>query len=48
MPHPNDLVHGRSARMVFRKTGETPVPPGLQPQLLPAHTRQRAGLGTPQ
>ena len=29
MRHPNDLVHGRSARMVFRKTGETPVPPGL-------------------
>jgi hypothetical protein len=29
MPHPNDLGHGRPARVVFRKTGETPVPPGL-------------------
>ncbi len=29
MPHPNDLGCGRPARVVFRKTGETPVPPGL-------------------
>ena len=41
MPHPNDLGHGRLARMVFRKTGETPVPPGLcRPSYFPNHARR--------
>ena len=48
MPHPNDLGCGRPARVVFRKTGETPVPPGLRPpsysQTTPANARVQ-GLG---
>jgi hypothetical protein len=48
MPHPNDLGHGRLARMVFRKTGETPVPPGLcRPSYFPNHTRRARVQGLP-
>jgi hypothetical protein len=32
--------HGRPARLVCRKTGGTPVPPELPPQLLANHTRR--------
>jgi len=48
MPHPNDLGHGRPARMVFRKTGGTPVPPGLCRPSYSQHTPANArvqGLG---
>ena len=48
MPHPNDVGHGRPARMVFWKTGETPVPPGLcRPGYFPNHTRRARVQGLP-
>ena len=48
MPHPNDLGHGRPARMVFRKTGETPFPLGFAAPVTPQPHPPRVGSGTPQ
>ena len=48
MPRPTDLGCGRPARVVFRKTGETPVPPGLRRPSYSRHTPANArvqGLG---
>ena len=42
MPHPNDLGCGRPARMVFRKTGGTPVPLGLCRPSYSQHTPANA------
>ena len=46
MPHPNDLGCGRPARVVFRKTGETPVPLGFAAPVTPQPHPPRAGSGT--
>ena len=48
MPQPTELGDGPPALVVFRKTGGTPVPPGLcrpsYSQHTPAHARVQ-GLG---